>query len=230
VIRSIRAIATPYLISERQQTRGYDQVTYHQETRDPQLASIVLLCDSPEGTARDPCQTSPQAQTPPPCVILTHELGNVNLDPGRRRKGHFEICRIQEQNGGCDGATQETYGFKGRFIGDSSSARGSTLPECVDCIQAIATPPSIANNTTFRQFVSITQLAPLGVTVSTIRISQKSPMPKERLSIGAPGRGPNNPRTGNIIASTSPAQNTAQSTAWSGANFLFMNMCISTVW
>ena len=35
------------------------------------------------------------------------------------------------------------------------------------------------------RFVSINQLAPIGVAVSTIRISQKSPMPKERLSSGA---------------------------------------------
>ena len=115
--------------------------------------------------------------------------------------------------------------YKIRVIGGSRSPRCSALPECVDGLQAIATPPTIAHNTMFTQFVSMTQLAPAGVAVSTIRISQKSPMPKERLSSGAPGRGPSHPRTRNIIPSTSPVQ----STAWSGDNFLFMNMCISKV-
>lgn len=172
MIRSICAIATPYLISERQQSRGYDQFTYNQETRDPQLASIVLLCDSPEGTARDPCQTSPQAQTPPACVILTHHLGKVNRDPGRRRKGHFEICRIRSRTVAVTGLLKTPMASKAAPSA-TPVQRGSTLPKCVGCIQAIATPPSIANNTTFCQFVSITQL-PHSVSPSPRSESAKS--------------------------------------------------------
>jgi hypothetical protein len=70
------------------------------------------------------------------------------------------------------GPPPKNYDFKTRVIGGSRSPLCSAWSECLDRIQAIATPPIIAHSTRFSQFVSMTQLAPVGVGVSTIRSSQ----------------------------------------------------------
>jgi hypothetical protein len=99
---------------------------------------------------------------------------------GKRSAGHGHgVSTFRKLDAGICGITTavtepppKNYDFKIRVIGGSRSPLCSAWPECLDRIQAIATPPIIAHSTRFSQFVSMTQLAPVGVGVSTIRSSQ----------------------------------------------------------
>jgi len=150
--------------------------------------------------------------------FATSDLGIVNCD-------EISMCLLSGRTTAASGPPSERRLLQIRVIGGSRSPLCSALTDSPERIQAIATPPTVAHSIRFIQFVEITQLTPEGVAVSTIRVSQKSPMPNERSPSGAPGRGPNNPSRGK----NSTKSHNVQRNALIGKRYRLMNINSSKV-